>query len=249
MKQPPLLEADRLKSHFEAIRQMLSAQCDLAASLSPWVTGGAREWFVREFLEKHLPGNLRVGTGHVKSGDGWSKQQDIIIAKGSGLALPIGPSGLYFPDGIVACIEVKSQLSASDLVETVGPNFESLPDADVLKIVVTYHLANRSTHRSVIYEDERVQALSARQCPDLIVVLDNAPIIQPGRLRILADVPEACGGDARLAKLGSHEKDKWLGLALLVFEIAERQGRISWKEYLKDALGQIETDDAQCHED
>ncbi len=237
---PPLLEADRLKSHFEAIRQILSSQFDLAASLSPWVTGGAREWFMREFLEKHLPGGIRVGTGHVRCGEDWSKQQDIIVAEQASLALPIGPSGLFFPEGLVACIEVKSQLSASDLVETVAPNFESLPNAKVLKVVVTYRLANRSQHRSVIYEDARVRALSARQCPDLIVILDNAPIIRPGQLRILEDVSDACGGDMRLSKFGSYENDKWLGLALLVFEIAQRQERMSWKEYLQGPLPQCD---------
>jgi len=230
---PPLpIEGNRIKAHFEGMREMLYSQCAVAGKISPSVTGLAREWFVHEFLDKHLPGGLKLGTGHIWHEDKWSRQQDVIVHKDSSLSLPIGPSGLFFPDDIVACIEVKSQLSASDLVGSIKTNFQSLPpDRDILKVVVTYQLANASQSRSSICEGTGVQDLSAEQCPDLIIILDNAPIIQPKRLKV---VDEA--GDKRLVKYGSYHDDKWLGLALLVFEMAQRQGRVPWKDYLADLL-------------
>lgn len=238
-------EATRIKSHFETIRRMLYEQFCLVSRVTPSTTGTARELFVDKFLRDHLPSNLRLGSGLVKSenvgpatdNNGWSRQQDVIVHDRSAMGLPIGPFSLFYPEGIIACIDVKSQLSAAAMADSIAANISSLPaGCNLLRVLLTYELANRSQHRTKIIDNERVQGLKPEECPDLIVVLDNAPIIKSGSLRILGDNNTQFGPKGSLVKLGSYENDKWLGLALLVFELAQRSGGHDWRPYLHEVL-------------
>ena len=74
--------------------------------------GSAREHFVREILVNFLPKTVVVGTGEITDGKKRSGQQDIVIYRSdfpvlSGFGLP----QTFLIDGVIATIEVKSNLS------------------------------------------------------------------------------------------------------------------------------------------
>ncbi len=53
-------------SHTNAIEKVLLAQ-SIAANTAghPNLRGGPREWFIRDFLENHLPSTLQLGQGEI----------------------------------------------------------------------------------------------------------------------------------------------------------------------------------------
>lgn len=228
---PPPLTGDRLCRHFEAQRQLLWARGQSAVDLNSLTIGDAREWFVRDFLEAHLPANLEVGSGHLIDEDWTSPQIDLLITRDSALSLPLGPASLYFASGVVACVEVKSTLDGRGVAQA-GETFCSL-GSDVLKIIFAYRLKDSGQHRA------RVAAwaseLDPSGLPDLVVVLDNSAIVRGGALTCLSGtgLPE---DPSILYKFGSYQSDKWLGLSLLVFELACRSSSNDWARLLKPAL-------------
>jgi len=147
-KPPEPLQGERLVNHFELCRQILVERAQMAGGLSSVTTGNAREWFVHEFLEDHLPGNFRTGAGHILFENETSPQLDLIVARRDSLALPLGSTGLFFAEGVKACIEVKSSLDAKGLKQA-GKSFLML-SPEVPKVIFAYQLSNRGQHRNVV---------------------------------------------------------------------------------------------------
>jgi len=239
---PPPLEGPRIKKHFECMWQILRGKTQLATDLSPVTVGNVREFFIREFLELHLPGDLSVGTGHVLDVTGnASRQVDVFVSHSSGLALPMGDVKMIFSDRLVACIEVKSTLARHDFLKQIAPMFRALPEAGLgrpkpLKVVVAVQLERRSQHRGLLEKWALEGELATDALPDLVIILDNAAVIKGGALECLRDTD--CFGEetGRLYKCGDYSTQKWVGLMLLVFEIAQRTGTADWVPYLRRVL-------------
>ena len=75
--------------------------------------GNVREHFIKEVLSNFLPKSVTVGSGEITDGEQRSSQQDIIIYRSefpvlSGFSLV----NTYMIEGVIATIEVKSNLSA-----------------------------------------------------------------------------------------------------------------------------------------
>jgi hypothetical protein len=135
--------------------QVVWNKMQLATDLSPTTVGNVREFFVREFLSLHLPGDLSVGTGHVLAERDESQQIDVLVFRRSGLALPMGNVSLVFPEGLVACMEVKSTLTKEDFRGQIATMFGNLPppapgEPIPLKAVIAVQLENSSQHRSLL---------------------------------------------------------------------------------------------------
>jgi hypothetical protein len=83
--------------------------------------GSAREHFIREVLSSVLPKSVIVGTGEIIDGQGRrSGQQDIIICRADfPVITSLTPVGTYLAEGVIATIEVKSDLS------TGAPNLQT----------------------------------------------------------------------------------------------------------------------------
>ncbi len=247
---PPPLEGPRIKRHFECIWQILRGKTQLATELSPVTIGNVREFFVREFLELHLPGDLSVGTGHILDVGGDASQQiDVLVSHRSGLALPMGDVRMVFSDRLVACIEVKSTLKREDFFKQIVPMFRALPETGPgrpkpLKVVVAVQLEKGCQHRGLLEKWAREGKLTPDALPDLVVILDNAAVIKGGTLECLKGTD--CFGEetGQLYKCGDYTTQKWVGLMLLVFEIAQRAGAADWVPYirqvLEDKAGKIE---------
>ena len=240
---PPPLTGPRLKIHFECMWQILRAKTQLPTGLAtPVSVGNVREFFVREFLELHLPGDLSVGTGHLLDvGGKESRQIDLIVFHRSGLALPMGDIKLVFSDKLVACIEVKSTLRKKDFFEQIVPMFSALPEAapgkpKPLKVVVAVQLENGYQYRGRLETWAQEGNLAPDALPDLLIILDNAAVIKGGVFECLRGT-RCFGEDAgELYKCGAYHTQKWVGLMLLVFEIAQRTGPADWVPYLRKVL-------------
>ena len=149
-----------------------------------------------------------------------SRQLDLIVARHDSLVLPLGPTGLFFPEGVIACIEVKSTLDEDDL-EQAGKSFEML-SPNVLKVSFAYQLKNSGQRRKVVAGWAKKKMLTQAALPDLVIISDNSAIIRGNALRCLGDAGLRDCLENTLYKYGDWEEHKWLPLALLVFELAHR---------------------------
>ncbi len=110
-----------LKSHLNAIESILLSQSQSASSAGhPNLRGGPREWFIRDFLDAHLPGTLEVGQGEVidsaspprPSQGRYRPQVDIVLYKRDLPKISLAKNhSAFLAEGVVATIEVKSKLT------------------------------------------------------------------------------------------------------------------------------------------
>lgn len=117
-----------LESHINAIEKVLLAQSDVAKNSGhPNLRGGPREWFIKEFLESHLPSTLEIGQGEIidknstpnpRRGN-YRPQIDVVIYRRDLPKISYSKSDIaYFYEGVLAVIESKSVLNYKELDTT-----------------------------------------------------------------------------------------------------------------------------------
>lgn len=103
----------------ESISSLLAAYQELPRTTSNHgdILGKAREFFVSEILRRFLPQALHVGSGQILASDGaLSRQIDILIYRHDmPLLSSLASTNLYFVEGVVAALEVKSSLDSPRL--------------------------------------------------------------------------------------------------------------------------------------
>ncbi|WP_353573167.1 DUF6602 domain-containing protein [Candidatus Albibeggiatoa sp. nov. BB20] len=114
-----------LESHINSIENILLAQSKVAQNAGhPNLRGGPREWFIREFLEGHLPSSLEVGQGEVVDEnsepnppkDRYRPQVDIVIYRRDLPKIMYSRDNMAFlAEGVIATIESKSNLTKAEL--------------------------------------------------------------------------------------------------------------------------------------
>ena len=89
--------------------------------------GSIREQLIKDFLRAHLPELVTIMSGQViDSSDKYSRQQDIVLVLKSTPRLPFASGNdLIFVEGVVAAVEVKTNLDTNALV-SIGQNFASV---------------------------------------------------------------------------------------------------------------------------
>lgn len=118
-------EVKMLVSHMAKLEKSLLTLYDIpAGSKHGGIRGNARESFLREFLEDHLPETLTVGTGEIIDSksrpDEQRPQCDIVIYKKNYPQLPLGGGAYaYLAESVVATVEVKSTLDNDGLIQSV----------------------------------------------------------------------------------------------------------------------------------
>jgi hypothetical protein len=241
---PAPLEGPRIQKHFCAMWQVLWSKCQLATDLSPITAGEVREFFVREFLAQHLPGDLAVGTGHVLGEQDASQQIDVLVFRKSGLALPMGNVTMVLSESLVACMEVKSTLTKSDFCGQIATMFRDLPPphrdkSSPLKVVIAVQLKNRCQYRGRMERWRSADKPKQDALPDIVIILDNAAVIRGQALKCLEKTTHYGDEGEALYKFGDYRTQKWAGLMLLVFELAQRAGCPDWSPYLTPLLPQV----------
>lgn len=114
-----------LESHTNALEQVLLAQSRAAQNAGhPNLRGGPREWFIREFLENHLPSSLEIGQGEIIDEnskpklpkDKYRHQVDIVIYRRDLPKIAYSKENTaFFAEGVIATIESKSKLTKVEL--------------------------------------------------------------------------------------------------------------------------------------
>lgn len=116
-----------IDAHLNAIEAVLLAQSTIATNAGhPNLRGGPREWFIRDFLESHLPSMLEVGQGELVSAHSvpnpgqkaYRPQVDIVLYRRDfpKLAYSRADTG-FLIEGTVATIECKSDLNKAELAK------------------------------------------------------------------------------------------------------------------------------------
>src|SRR5690349_2284749 len=81
----------------------------------PTNLGSAREHFIGDVLTKFLPESVVVGSGEIIGGGKRSGQQDLIIYRSDFPVITgFGSVNTYLADGVIATIEVKSDLTTGN---------------------------------------------------------------------------------------------------------------------------------------
>lgn len=233
-----------IKKHFEFARIEILAQWFSAGKLSSTSTGNSREDTIRSFLEKHLPGGLRVGTGHILLKNGkLSRQMDVVIYRPECLALPLGSQNIFLSKGILCCIEVKTQLDystcpqVSDVFSSIEDVYDEVDDAPILKVVVAGTVNGCTQRRRQVAE--MFGPMPKSGMPDMVVLLDTSAVLQDNSVRVLGGTGHGTGVFFKYGEHGDESRnDRWLPLALLVFEVAQRgyPGSIDWTDLLGSVL-------------
>lgn len=114
-----------LEAHTNALERVLLAQSKAAQNAGhPNLRGGPREWFIRDFLENHLPSNLEIGQGEVidentkpnATQKKYRNQIDIVIYRRDLPKISYSKDNMaFFVEGVVATIESKSKITKAEL--------------------------------------------------------------------------------------------------------------------------------------
>lgn len=119
----------KLRKWFDDLEKILNLQAESAGLMDHNATvGEIREFFVQEVLSKILPPNVTVGSGKVISSgrEKMSKQIDIIIFDNRCFRLSITGdprNSLYPVEGVIATIEIKSELNSDTLNQALDNCF------------------------------------------------------------------------------------------------------------------------------
>jgi len=223
--------------------QHLHCGAQPAKGLSPITMGDLREFFVLEFLTKHLPAELAVGKGHVFCQGSVSQQIDGLVYRKSGLALPMGNANMVMHTGLVACVEVKSTLKRLEFRDQIVPMFKAMPSPQPLKVIVTQRLEGTANSRSILKKWADELSLTTEALPDIVLILENAAIVRGGILKSLESTSRLHGSKQKLYKFGHWKEQNWMGLMLLVFELAHRVGGEdgpNWASYINKHLAEVQ---------
>lgn len=108
---------DLLRRWFDSVESQLDTEARRAGIFKhPSITGDTREQIVRDALRTILPARIEVGKGRVIGANSDpSKQVDIVVFDERFPVLRMGTDALYPVEGVIATIEVKSELNQSEL--------------------------------------------------------------------------------------------------------------------------------------
>lgn len=106
---------------FDQLDKMLESEAQLCGLLGHNGTvGQAREFLLKNVLSRILPSTVHIGSGRViDSFGGESKQIDVVVYDPRFPMLSSEGAALYFVEGVLATIEVKSTINSAKLTEAL----------------------------------------------------------------------------------------------------------------------------------
>lgn len=164
----------KIKIYFKDISKVLEAQSNLSSNVQhKGLIGQNRELFIQNFIKKSFPKKFVIGTGEIiDSSDKLSKQADIVIYDEFMPTFDYGSSKHFLSSGVLAHIEVKSNLNSDKLKEALAVtksikelnrdidasmHFGNLPKK-INSFVFAYDGMNKKTFKEKIqefYKDEK----------------------------------------------------------------------------------------------
>lgn len=116
------MSSKNVRDWFDKLDAVLTAEAQLAGLLGHGtMIGDAREFLVSKVLRSFLPASVHIGRGRIiDSEDGMSKQIDVVIYDPRFPMLSTeGGGSLYFVEGVIGAIEVKSTMDRAKLIESL----------------------------------------------------------------------------------------------------------------------------------
>ncbi len=237
-----------LDTHFEDIRQTLLKNLKTSKIIKhPGTVGSIRELFIREFLQSHLPDNLRITSGEIfDSKDAFSKQQDLVLYRANFPKIGMSKADLLFVEGVLATIEVKSRLDNSNIGRVLENVYSvkklqksilgsigigvthNFPLTKILAVVFSYQGSNLDKIEDAIgnseYFDKGIEML-----PDMVIVLNRGILIKNSGELLAKD-------DKDIDELYLKDKENSNSLKMLFLKLTEISGTFSnvmvnWNDY------------------
>jgi hypothetical protein len=116
------LSSKTVRDWFDRLEEVLAAEAQLAGLLGQGtMIGDAREFLVSKMLRSFLPASVQVGRGKIiDSEERVSNQIDVIVYDPRFPMLRTeGGGSLYFVEGVIRAIEVKSTINREKLIEAL----------------------------------------------------------------------------------------------------------------------------------
>jgi hypothetical protein len=112
----------------DGLERILESEAKLSGLLESGATiGQAREFLVRRVLKTILPPMAHIGTGKaIDYAGNTSKQIDIIVYDPRFPLMEVDGGGLYYAEGVIATIEVKSTINKREELEGALENCKSV---------------------------------------------------------------------------------------------------------------------------
>lgn len=110
-----------LADHFAAVEASLLAQAAIPANAGHMLHRGTpREWFIRDFLERHISKRLSIGSGEIIDSGSRSRelrnQHDIVLHNADYPRINLGGGlDIFLSESVLATIEIKSLLTEAEL--------------------------------------------------------------------------------------------------------------------------------------
>lgn len=203
-----------LLSHINAIERILVAQSKVAQNAGhPSLKGWPREWFVRDFLQTHLPSSLEIGHGEIidrdstpdPPQDGLRNEVDIVIYRNDLPKITYSRDNTAFLcEGVLATIEVKSVLTKEELKKAClaslkhkslrrNPPLYALgdfPPDKIISYVIAYDCRSQvSTAANWLPDLSSELNSTAENMIDIIVILGKGVIWQKNKVPFIS-IPE-----------------------------------------------------------
>jgi hypothetical protein len=115
-----------LEGHLNAIEAVLLAQGKVAAKAGhPNLIGGPKEWFIRDFLNDHLPATVKIGQGEIidshskaSSNSSIKNQIDVVLYSHNFPKIAYSKfDSAFLKESVVSTIEIKSKIDKGKLKE------------------------------------------------------------------------------------------------------------------------------------
>jgi hypothetical protein len=210
-----------LTSYLDAIERVLLAHSEVAQKAGhPNLRGGPREWFVREFLEQHLPTTLEIGQGEIVNSssepspapNAYRPQVDVVLYRRDFPRLAYSRQDFgYLIEGSLATVECKSVLTKAELLKAcraqqrhkklgyqymevrVEPKYHSILPYP-LSYVIAYNCGTQiNTAAGWLQEIGETLSADADQLVDVIVVLGKGVIWRLGAYPTIDVAPSYLG--------------------------------------------------------
>ncbi|WP_144050441.1 DUF6602 domain-containing protein [Halorubrum persicum] len=183
----------KFDEYFRSTSDILESEYERSAGFEHSGTaGGAREFFVENFLNNIYPEKFVFGDGEIiDSSGGISDQADVVIYDEQLPVLEYGSSKHFLSAGVMAHIEVKTDLSSQldtalskvlsikQLNKDITPvmSIGQVPD-HLYSCVFSYEGPSKSTFKKNVLDFYQNEQVPSEQCADMICVLGEYIMIK-----------------------------------------------------------------------
>lgn len=201
-----------LVTHINAIEKILVVQSEVAQNAGhPCLRGWPREWFIRDFLESHLPSILEIGHGEIIDQDSapdppqgeYRPEVDIVIYRRDLPKISYSPDNTAFlSEGVLATMESKSIITKDELAKACRASaahkslkrnipqhaLGALPPEKIISYVIAYDgPSNISTVANWLREIAEDFEIPVEDMVEMVVLLGKGVVWQKNKVSVIPE--------------------------------------------------------------